>query len=98
MSFALFTSFLGIVITGKTYVEKGKNIVFTCYATGKFFPPEDIDWFKDGSKVKQDQYEGISISMFRDSKTLQSKLEIDHSDMTDSGTYTEFHCQRNFIF
>ena len=74
-------------MTGKSFVEKGKTIVFTCYATGKFFPPEDIDWFKDGSKVKQDQYKGISISMFRDSKTLQSKLEIEHSDMTDSGTY-----------
>ena len=79
----------GIVITGKDFVEKGEKIVLTCNATGEFFPPEDIDWFKDGSKVKQNQNRGISISKFRisETKTLHSKLEIDHSDMVDSGNY-----------
>lgn len=79
----------GIVITGKDFVEKGDRIVLTCNATGEFFPPEDIDWFKDGSKVKQNAYRGISISKFRlsETKTLHSKLEIDHSDMSDSGNY-----------
>lgn len=85
----MLLTFSGIVIEGKKYVEKGEKIVLTCNATGEFFPPEDIDWFKDGRKVKEDQYKGISISKFRlsETKTLHSKLEIDHSDMTDGGNY-----------
>lgn len=85
----MYFPFSGIVITGKDFVEKGDRIVLTCNATGEFFPPEDIDWFKDGSKVKQNAYRGISISKFRlsETKTLHSKLEIDHSDMSDSGNY-----------
>ncbi|XP_052794919.1 V-set and immunoglobulin domain-containing protein 1-like isoform X2 [Mya arenaria] len=78
-----------IKITGKSYVEKGDQIILTCNATGELYPPEDIDWFKDGSKIKPNQFKGISIAKFRiaETKTLHSQLEIDHSSMDDSGNY-----------
>lgn len=78
-----------IFISGKKYVEKGEKIVLICNATGDERPPEDIDWFKDGRTIKQDQYKGISITKFRvaETKTLQSHLEIEHSEMEDGGNY-----------
>ena len=70
-------------------MEKGEKIVLTCNATGELFPPEDIDWFKDGSTIKSNHLRGIFISKFRipETRTLHSQLEIDHSDMHDSGNY-----------
>lgn len=78
-----------IKITGNKYVEKGDKIVLTCNATGELFPPEDIDWFKDGRKIKQDQTRRTSISKFRiaETKTLHSQLEIEKADMEDTGIY-----------
>ena len=53
------------------------------------FPPEDIDWFKDGQKIKESERRGISIAKFRIAKTkmLHSQLEIDKADMSDKGVY-----------
>lgn len=80
---------VAIKIGGKSYVEKGEKIVLTCNATGELYPPEDIDWFLDGQKIKQNQLRGITIAKFRvaETKTLHSQLEIDHSEMSDGGNY-----------
>lgn len=53
------------------------------------FPPEDIDWFKNGEKIKQNQNRGITIAKFRiaETKTLHSQMEIDKADMDDKGVY-----------
>jgi len=63
--------------------------VLTCNATGDIHPPDDIDWFKDGRKIRESERRGVSISKFRitETRTLHSVLEIDHSDMEDSGNY-----------
>ncbi|XP_045215919.2 protogenin A-like isoform X3 [Mercenaria mercenaria] len=78
-----------ISIDGPQFVDKGKKLVLTCNATGQMFPPEDIDWFKDGQKIKQNQNRGISIAKFRIAKTkmLHSQMEIDKADMDDKGVY-----------
>ncbi|KAL4227804.1 hypothetical protein ACF0H5_013241 [Mactra antiquata] len=78
-----------IKITGESFVEKGDKIRLTCNATGELFPPEDIDWFKDGLKIKANGTLGISILKFRiaETKTLHSRLEIDKADMRDIGVY-----------
>lgn len=79
----------GIRITGKNFFEKGEKIVLTCNATDEHYPPEDIDWFKDGNKVRQNLVRGLSITKFRiaETKTLHSQLEIDKADMNDTGVY-----------
>lgn len=84
-----FFTVSAIKIEGKSYVEKGEKIVLTCNATGELFPPDDIDWFKDGLKIKESTRSGISISKFRitETRTLHSVLEIDQSVMEDSGNY-----------
>lgn len=70
-------------------MEKGEKIVLTCNATGEMFPPEDIDWFKDGRKIKENQNRGVSITKFRiaETKTLYSQMEVEKADMDDSGIY-----------
>ncbi|XP_060566297.1 immunoglobulin superfamily DCC subclass member 3-like isoform X3 [Ruditapes philippinarum] len=78
-----------ISIEGPQFVDKGKKLVLTCNATGQMFPPEDIDWFKDGQKIKESERKGISIAKFRIAKTkmLHSQMEIDKADMSDKGIY-----------
>lgn len=82
-------SFSAISIEGPQFVDKGKKLVLTCNATGEMFPPEDIDWFKNGEKIKQNQNRGITIAKFRiaETKTLHSQMEIDKADMDDKGVY-----------
>jgi hypothetical protein len=81
--------FSAISIEGPQFVDKGKKLVLTCNATGQMFPPEDIDWFKDGQKIKESERKGISIAKFRIAKTkmLHSQMEIDKADMSDKGIY-----------
>lgn len=63
--------------------------MLTCNATGETYPPEEIDWFKDGLRIKEGHSSRISILKFRitETKTLHSQLRIEHSDMADSGNY-----------
>ncbi|KAL3866815.1 hypothetical protein ACJMK2_044078 [Sinanodonta woodiana] len=79
----------GIAISGKEFVDKGDSIIITCNATGESRPPDDIDWFKDGTKLKPDAVRNIYIEKYSlvHTKTLHSTLEIENSDMSDSGNY-----------
>ncbi|KAK3597020.1 hypothetical protein CHS0354_014908 [Potamilus streckersoni] len=79
----------GIAISGKEFVDKGDPIIITCNATGENRPPDDIDWFKDGTKLKPDAVRNIYIEKYSlvHTKTLHSTLEIENSDMSDSGNY-----------
>ncbi|KAK7116484.1 zwei Ig domain protein zig-8-like [Littorina saxatilis] len=80
----------GISVKGKEYVEKGDPIHLICNATGGSQIPEDIDWFKDGSKIDtRRKNHQVVITKFRsiEQQALISELIIDHSRMRDSGTY-----------
>ncbi|XP_069138686.1 protein amalgam-like isoform X3 [Argopecten irradians] len=76
-------------ISGPKYVERGHPIRLTCNATGSTRPPELIDWFQEGRKIKSNSMGGISISKYmrQETNTLYSELVIRHSDQVDSGTY-----------
>ncbi|XP_033749906.1 zwei Ig domain protein zig-8-like isoform X2 [Pecten maximus] len=76
-------------ISGPKYVERGHPIRLTCNATGSIRPPELIDWFQEGRKIKSNSIGGISISKYmrQETNTLYSELVIRHSDQVDSGTY-----------
>ena len=80
-----------ITIPGKTnrYVDRGQRLLLLCNATGNIYPPEDLDWFKDGRGIGSDRARGIKIektvSLHR--RTIQSTLEISRMSLDDAGTY-----------
>nr|KAG5709939.1 hypothetical protein BaRGS_029981 [Batillaria attramentaria] len=78
-----------ISVKGKKYVEKGETIHLVCNATGGSQIPEDIDWFKDGSKIDSSRQNHIVITKYRslEQRALISDLIIDRSRMKDTGTY-----------
>lgn len=84
-----FTSFVAIKITGKRFVEKGEAIILSCNATGDYYAPEDIDWFKDGDKLDSDESRRTTItkSLFLSDKTIISELRINKAKMADAGDY-----------
>ncbi|CAG5132324.1 unnamed protein product, partial [Candidula unifasciata] len=43
---------LQISIHGTIFVERGDTLRLVCNATGSEYPPDSIDWFKDGDKIK----------------------------------------------
>lgn len=80
---------VGISVHGKEYVEKNEKIVLTCNATGGTQIPEDVDWFKDGTKIDTRVRNHVVITKFRvqEQQALVSTLIIDHARLRDSGTY-----------
>lgn len=78
-----------ISVKGKKYVEKGEQIKLTCNATGGAQIPEDIDWFKDGSRIDSGSQSHVVITKYRslEQRALISELIIDRSRMQDTGTY-----------
>ncbi|KAJ8304025.1 hypothetical protein KUTeg_017608, partial [Tegillarca granosa] len=78
-----------IFISGPQYVEKGHPIRLTCNVNGTLRPPDDIDWFQKGVKLKNSPLDGVYIRKYvrKDSMTLTSQLKISESDVTDTGTY-----------
>ncbi|KAJ8304623.1 hypothetical protein KUTeg_018206, partial [Tegillarca granosa] len=78
-----------ILISGPTYVEIGQPFTLMCNATTEDFPMEDLDWFKDGSKIVQREDNQIEISKYfsREDKKIFSVLQKDHSILDDAGTY-----------
>ncbi|KAL3865522.1 hypothetical protein ACJMK2_042905 [Sinanodonta woodiana] len=81
--------FSAISISGKNFVDKGNPIILWCNASSEYRPPLDIDWFKDGIKLKSDTTREILITKpkERELKTFYSKLEIEKSRMDDAGNY-----------
>ncbi|XP_048251828.1 hemicentin-2-like isoform X2 [Haliotis rufescens] len=76
-----------IKISGPSYVEKGNALRLVCNATGVGYPPDRIDWFKDGHKITQDDRLHIQIVMSIVERTIISSLYIKRAKMTDAGTY-----------
>ncbi|XP_060558634.1 lachesin-like isoform X2 [Ruditapes philippinarum] len=78
-----------IKISEEQYVERGESIVLQCNATGEYYPPDEMDWFRNGQKVDSNMGSGIKIlKQFSISKrTFSSNLRIDRAKMDDGGTY-----------
>ncbi|XP_041365546.1 lachesin-like isoform X2 [Gigantopelta aegis] len=81
------TAKTGISLSGTRYVEKGTSIKLNCTAVAKDYLPEDVDWFKDGLKLRSNRRVAISKLPNRKTFTLHSMLEIRRSNMSDAGTY-----------
>ncbi|KAK6180561.1 hypothetical protein SNE40_012693 [Patella caerulea] len=76
-----------IEISGLTFVEKGNPLKVTCNATGNDYPPEGLDWFKDGLKITPNDRTSINMDVSISDRTIISTLVILRADMYDAGTY-----------
>jgi len=76
-----------IQVEGSEYVEATSPIQLTCNATGRPDPPHNVDWHKDGSKVRSDANGGVIITKKIETRVLVSMLVIRRSQESDSGTY-----------
>ncbi|CAL1527962.1 unnamed protein product, partial [Lymnaea stagnalis] len=80
-----------VVLTGKEFVDRNEPIRLKCNATGGPKIPEDIDWFKDGTKLdtrgSRDPNIVLTKFMSLEDQALISELFIEHTDTDDSGTY-----------
>ncbi|XP_052797096.1 lachesin-like isoform X2 [Mya arenaria] len=78
-----------IQITEQQYVERGDPIRLECNATGQYYTPDDIDWFRNGQRVTSDDKRGIKLlkQLSIAQKTFTSILNIERAQMKDSGVY-----------
>lgn len=82
-----------LTISGTVYVSKFSNINLTCNATGAVRAPEDIDWFHDGQKIRQNAPQWrhrTYIYKYQQEvpgRSLVSTLTVERSEETDAGTY-----------
>ncbi|XP_025077523.1 zwei Ig domain protein zig-8-like isoform X2 [Pomacea canaliculata] len=80
-----------ISLYGTDFVERGEKILLICNATGGTQIAEDIDWFKDGNIIdtSRRRRNDVMILKYRslEEGALISRLQIDHADMDDAGTY-----------
>jgi len=76
-----------IQVMGSEYVEANSPVELMCNATGRPEPPHNVDWYKDGSKVRSDAHGGVIITKKIETRVLVSVLVIKNSQLSDSGTY-----------
>nr|KAG5686123.1 hypothetical protein BaRGS_033792 [Batillaria attramentaria] len=74
---------------GKEFVESGESIYLLCNTTEGNRIPDDVDWFKDGTKINKREFPHIIITKYREleNTALVSELIIDRGKRKDSGTY-----------
>ncbi|KAK3765921.1 hypothetical protein RRG08_002167 [Elysia crispata] len=77
----------GIQLTGTHYVEKGSDIDLNCTATAIDYRPKGLDWFKDGTRLKQGGRRLITDQYMGEASVVHSRLEIQRATMNDAGTY-----------
>ncbi|XP_012940600.1 cell adhesion molecule 2 [Aplysia californica] len=76
-----------IAIHGTLFVERGDTLQLVCNATGSEYPPDDIDWFKDGNKIKNSDRVTLSKDVSLSEGTIMSLLKVRRTTMRDGGTY-----------
>ena len=78
-----------IQITAEQYVERGEPIQLQCNATGEYYPPDEMDWFRNGERLTTRRQSGMKItkqfSILK--RTFSSVLSINRATMDDDGTY-----------
>ncbi|KAK3096784.1 hypothetical protein FSP39_003252 [Pinctada imbricata] len=79
-----------INIYGPEHVNTGESFEVHCNATGVDFPPDEIDWFINGFKIKTDFDRGVIMdkSVSLKTKSIESTIHIEHARMEDAGDYT----------
>ncbi|BFZ02015.1 hypothetical protein BsWGS_05054 [Bradybaena similaris] len=79
-----------VVLMGNEFVDRNEPIKLRCNATGPKIP-EDIDWFKDGTKLdtRATKNPNIIITKYMslEDQAFISDLVIEHTDTGNSGTY-----------
>ena len=86
-------SFLALTINGTVYVNKFSYINLTCNATGALRAPEDVDWFHNGIKIRQnDPHWRHRTYIYKyqqevPGKSLVSTLMVERSEERDAGIY-----------
>ncbi|BFY97064.1 hypothetical protein BsWGS_00103 [Bradybaena similaris] len=79
-----------VVVSGAEFVDRNEPIKLQCNATGPKIP-EDIDWFKDGTKLdtRATKNPNIIITKYMslEDQVFISDLVIEHTDIDNSGTY-----------
>ncbi|WAR00189.1 LRIG1-like protein [Mya arenaria] len=78
-----------IRITEPQYVERGEQVILQCNATGEYYAPEEMDWFRNGQKLVSHSRKGIKITkqFSIPQRRFASVLEIERVSMEDDGTY-----------
>ncbi|CAG5121056.1 unnamed protein product, partial [Candidula unifasciata] len=78
-----------IQISGSNYVDEGDRIYLVCNASSQEYPPEDIDWFRNGNTLSTDNNRGMQIHKYVsiNTGTIVSTLEIKHAKLSDNGVY-----------
>ncbi|XP_045216852.2 lachesin-like isoform X2 [Mercenaria mercenaria] len=78
----------GISLTGTLHVDRGRTLKLTCNASGAITPPDYIDWFKDGTKIKPGGTVELRKRFFINSRAITSVLTKSDVIMSDTGTYS----------
>lgn len=81
------TSIPEIKITEQQYVERGESITLQCNATGEYYPPDEMDWFRNGQRLSSEDGVSISKQYSLSKRTFTSNLYIERTTMNDGGTY-----------
>ncbi|GFR70958.1 hemicentin-1 [Elysia marginata] len=76
-----------ITINGTLFMEKGQTLKLICNATGSGYPPDAIDWFKDGSKIKSNGRVTLTNDVSLAESTISSILSVRRGLLKDAGTY-----------
>ena len=84
---ALFILVPEITITGTEFPEKGSSIFLLCNAKGKKYPPDAIEWYKNGERLTTFDKIIIKDHVAQNAGVLTSSLEIKNAKPEDNGTY-----------
>lgn len=81
-----------LTINGSVYVNRFSKISLTCNATGAVRAPEDIDWFHNGQKIRQNDphwRHRTLIYKYQEvpGRSLVSNLSVERARDEDAGTY-----------
>ena len=65
------------------------QIRLECNATGQYYTPDDIDWFRNGQRVTSDKKKGIKLlkQLSISQRTISNILRIERAHMEDSYVY-----------
>jgi len=76
-----------IQVSGSDFVEHRSPIQLMCNATGRPFPPHNVDWLKDGQIIHSDVERGLIITTNIETSLLVSVLSIRSARLSDAGQY-----------